>query len=351
MAPETTKGLALSPSGTLTPGGTVKIKNDNDQEKYDNSHPLPSLPELPRRRLGFDLGQELEQESESGQKQYQEHKYNQDEPLNNDLTSSSSDNNRNEDTSQQKQQQAEDGPDVPPPLPSKSTFYITHSDMKEHSFSYNYKPPTSSPTFLDQFMARHPKIARHRRRFAALIFTSVTLFLLLIVLLAVTLTRKHSSDHGDGGFGQPGNEWGDESTATAEELRKHNAGLSPAPINHSNAPGWTSQGQGDGTFYDPSIKNGVGQFQMGACEFPYINSVKDMIAALNKPDFGNFARASNSPACGQCLQVTGPNGTVTVQVIDMCPGCNSGDVDLTPGAFAKIASLDAGRVRISWRRC
>ncbi|KAG9060804.1 hypothetical protein KI688_008832 [Linnemannia hyalina] len=43
----------------------------------------------------------------------------------------------------------------------------------------------------------------------------------------------------------------------------------------------------------------------------------DMIAALNKPDFGNFARASKSPACGQCLQVVGPNGTVTVQVVDM----------------------------------
>lgn len=56
---------------------------------------------------------------------------------------------------------------------------------------------------------------------------------------------------------------------------------------------------------------------MGACEYPYINSAMDMIAALNKPDFGNFARASKSPACGQCLQVVGPNGTVTVQVVDM----------------------------------
>lgn len=56
---------------------------------------------------------------------------------------------------------------------------------------------------------------------------------------------------------------------------------------------------------------------MGACEYPYINSAMDMIAALNKPDFGNFARASKSPACGQCLQLVGPNGTVTVQIVDM----------------------------------
>jgi hypothetical protein len=41
------------------------------------------------------------------------------------------------------------------------------------------------------------------------------------------------------------------------------------------------------------------------------------VVALNKPDFGNFAEVSNSPACGQCIQVTGPNGTVQVQVVDM----------------------------------
>ncbi|KAI7817053.1 RlpA-like double-psi beta-barrel-protein domain-containing protein-containing protein, partial [Gamsiella multidivaricata] len=81
------------------------------------------------------------------------------------------------------------------------------------------------------------------------------------------------------------------------------------------------------------------------------NSVHDMIAALNKPDFGQFPIASKSPACGQCLQVAGPNGTVQVQIVDMCPGCKSGSVDLSPGAFAKIADLDAGRVRIRWQRC
>ncbi|KAG0317455.1 hypothetical protein BGZ97_005381 [Linnemannia gamsii] len=177
-------------------------------------------------------------------------------------------------------------------------------------------------------MSRHPKISRHRRRFAALLFTIVFLLLLLITLLAVLLTRKNDGFTGDGGigggsggagdgYGQPGNEWGEGATATIEELRKHNAGISPPPINRSNEPGWTNTGKGEGTFYDPSVKNSVGGFQMGACEFPYINSAQDMIAALNKPDFGNFARASKSPACGQCLQVTGPNGTVTVQVVDM----------------------------------
>ncbi|ORZ12073.1 RlpA-like double-psi beta-barrel-protein domain-containing protein-containing protein, partial [Lobosporangium transversale] len=81
------------------------------------------------------------------------------------------------------------------------------------------------------------------------------------------------------------------------------------------------------------------------------NSVYDMIAALNKPDFGSFTYASQSPACGQCLIVRGPKGTVEVQVVDMCPGCKSGSLDLSPGAFARIADIDAGRVPISWERC
>ncbi|KAG0206436.1 hypothetical protein BGX28_002108 [Mortierella sp. GBA30] len=197
-------------------------------------------------------------------------------------------------------------------------------------------------------MARHPRIARHRRRFAALIFTVTTLLLLLIVLLAVLLSLKGGLGNGDG---NGGGDNGGGSATTDEDLRKHNQGIARPPINRSNAGGWTNQGKGDGTYYDPSIRVGTDQFTMGACEFEYINSVRDMIAALNKPDFGNFSRSSDSPACGQCIRITGPDGVVDVQIVDMCPGCKSGDVDLTPGAFSKIAHMDAGRVRISWERC
>ncbi|KAF9098747.1 hypothetical protein BGX23_005322 [Mortierella sp. AD031] len=149
--------------------------------------------------------------------------------------------------------QTDDLSDIPPPLPSKKTFYTDHKDIKRNSNFF--KPSTSStltststPTFIEDFMARHPKIARHRRRFAALLFTITTLFLLLVVLLAVLLTRKHDGSNGNNGI-IGGNEWGDGTTATTEELKEHNKGISPPPINHSNAPGWTSQGQGEGTFY------------------------------------------------------------------------------------------------------
>jgi expansin (peptidoglycan-binding protein) len=62
-------------------------------------------------------------------------------------------------------------------------------------------------------------------------------------------------------------------------------------------------------------------------------------------------RYASSAACGACLEVTGPSGTVTVRVVDSCPGCASGgvDLDLSASAFAKIAAPEAGRVSVRWR--
>jgi expansin (peptidoglycan-binding protein) len=66
-----------------------------------------------------------------------------------------------------------------------------------------------------------------------------------------------------------------------------------------------------------------------------------MVAALN----GDQYSAAN---CGKCASVKGPSGTVVVKIWDKCPGCSSGDLDLSEQAFQKIANLSAGRVKISW---
>ncbi len=52
--------------------------------------------------------------------------------------------------------------------------------------------------------------------------------------------------------------------------------------------------------------------------------------------------------CGQCVVVTGPMGTVKVRIVDLCPGCAFGGLDLSRQAFEAIAPLSAGRVKISW---
>src|SRR5690606_1312697 len=68
-----------------------------------------------------------------------------------------------------------------------------------------------------------------------------------------------------------------------------------------------------------------------------------MVAALNTPDY------HGSMLCGAYIEVTGPRGSVVVRVVDRCPECAAGDVDLSPQAFERIAALSAGRVPITWR--
>lgn len=67
-----------------------------------------------------------------------------------------------------------------------------------------------------------------------------------------------------------------------------------------------------------------------------------MVAAMNAVDYDHAAW------CGACLAVSGPNGQVVVRVVDQCPGCKHGDLDLSPQAFARLAPLAAGRIPITW---
>lgn len=80
----------------------------------------------------------------------------------------------------------------------------------------------------------------------------------------------------------------------------------------------------------------------GACSFP--PTPNDLlVAAMNAPDYGN------SEPCGSCLLIQGPDGDVTVRVVDLCPECPVGHVDLSPEAFELIAPLSAGIVDVTWQ--
>jgi len=91
---------------------------------------------------------------------------------------------------------------------------------------------------------------------------------------------------------------------------------------------------GEATYYDADGS--------GNCSFdPSPGDL--MVAAMNAPDYDNAAW------CGGCVEVDGPAGTVVVRITDQCPGCASGDLDLSREAFAQIADISAGRVAITWR--
>lgn len=69
-----------------------------------------------------------------------------------------------------------------------------------------------------------------------------------------------------------------------------------------------------------------------------------MVAAMNGIDY------DGSNICGACIRVDGPQGAAVVRVVDQCPGCPEGNVDLSKQAFAQIADLDQGRVNITWQQ-
>ena len=60
---------------------------------------------------------------------------------------------------------------------------------------------------------------------------------------------------------------------------------------------------------------------------------------------GEYASAAG---CGGYLEVRGPKGSVRVEVIDQCPDCGAGHIDLSEAAFSAIAPLDAGLINVSY---
>jgi expansin (peptidoglycan-binding protein) len=68
-----------------------------------------------------------------------------------------------------------------------------------------------------------------------------------------------------------------------------------------------------------------------------------MVTALNAEEYDTAA------LCGAYVEVTGPKGTITVRIVDLCPECKAGHLDLSAEAFALIAEPIDGRVPISWR--
>jgi expansin (peptidoglycan-binding protein) len=92
--------------------------------------------------------------------------------------------------------------------------------------------------------------------------------------------------------------------------------------------------QGIATYYDAT--------GAGACMFdPSPDDLR--VAAMNAEEY------DQATACGAYVRVEGPEGHVTVRIVDLCPECKAGHLDLSREAFAQIAELALGRVDIRWQ--
>lgn len=68
-----------------------------------------------------------------------------------------------------------------------------------------------------------------------------------------------------------------------------------------------------------------------------------MVAAMNAVEYDNAAY------CGAYVHVNGPKGAVTLRIVDLCPECQAGHLDLSQQAFAIIAEIPQGMVNITWQ--
>ncbi|EJD05980.1 uncharacterized protein FOMMEDRAFT_26766 [Fomitiporia mediterranea MF3/22] len=106
----------------------------------------------------------------------------------------------------------------------------------------------------------------------------------------------------------------------------------PGPKVNSSSPHSQRDGQNSRfTFYE------AGQ---GACGG--WNSGSDYIVALNDQQWDNGAH------CWKMVTLSYGGQTTEAQIVDMCPGCPFGALDLTQGLFIHFAGLDVGEIYGDW---
>ncbi|OCH93983.1 barwin-like endoglucanase [Obba rivulosa] len=86
---------------------------------------------------------------------------------------------------------------------------------------------------------------------------------------------------------------------------------------------------GDVTYYNTDDGYGACGIQIHDYEY---------VAALSSDVYDSGAH------CGQTIQIEWEGKSVTATVEDLCPGCDSTSVDLTPTAFEALAPTSVGRL-------
>lgn len=92
---------------------------------------------------------------------------------------------------------------------------------------------------------------------------------------------------------------------------------------------------GEAVFYQPASSG-------GRCSIASL-ARDGLYASLPRSRYGD------GTLCGAYLDVTGPLGTVRAEIVDMCPGCSDGQLDLSAAAFARIQQPSRGTARVTWQ--
>ncbi|KAF8599858.1 hypothetical protein BDV93DRAFT_428045, partial [Ceratobasidium sp. AG-I] len=88
---------------------------------------------------------------------------------------------------------------------------------------------------------------------------------------------------------------------------------------------------GDATYFYPGL---------GACGGT--NTQYEYVVALDAPLWNNGAN------CWRGITIQAYGKQVNAAIVDLCPGCGYGSLDLAPALFQQFTSLDTGRFGITW---
>ncbi|KAJ1917663.1 hypothetical protein H4219_003075 [Mycoemilia scoparia] len=176
-------------------------------------------------------------------------------------------------------------------------------------------------------------------------FVTVITLLALFSVFAVVHSKEDNCDSGelDDCSGEPGDSHDD----TNPDNSGNPSDSSEPDDNDGNSD--SKSGSGEATYYEPGL---------GACG--YQNDNTEYVAAINAVDGSDKAAFCGKKVCitykgtedGMDNGVKTRPGKVTVTLVDLCPGCAKGDIDLSHPAFLKLTGdLGPGRVQMSWQYC
>ncbi|KAI9597475.1 RlpA-like double-psi beta-barrel-protein domain-containing protein-containing protein [Syncephalis fuscata] len=113
--------------------------------------------------------------------------------------------------------------------------------------------------------------------------------------------------------------------------------VAPSPLANAITlplPDFVANGvrKGEATFYD---SDGSGHCSLGPRSDGVFGAMTSKLWSM-------------AAVCGICAEISHKDKKVVVPIVDECPGCSDGSIDLSRNAFRALASESAGRIEISW---
>ncbi|KAF4468779.1 Expansin 2 [Fusarium albosuccineum] len=141
------------------------------------------------------------------------------------------------------------------------------------------------------------------------------------------------------GADQPSNDVSSVISEAAPQEQQTTLATSVAPTTPS-ASAEPETGSGESEDLGGSAKTGSstfygGNLEGGNCMF----STYTLPSGIYGTAFSG-AVWDDAASCGACVEVTGPNGTITAMIVDQCPECEEGHLDLFPDAFTAVGGTD-----------